>query len=56
MTEKERTLKQRKAQPAGREVYKRPKLKTFGPVGALTQSGTGMSVEMAQGNNSKKML
>jgi len=48
--------KQRKAQSASREVYAAPKLKVFGPVGALTQAGTGNAIEMAQGNNSMKML
>jgi hypothetical protein len=28
-----------------REAYFPPKLKVFGPVGALTQAGTGMMVE-----------
>jgi len=31
---------------APRDVYVSPKLKVFGPVGALTQSGTGMASEM----------
>ena len=35
----------RKAPGDEREVYSPPKLKVFGPVGALTQSGTGASPE-----------
>lgn len=34
-----------KTLPNKREVYSRPKLREFGPVGALTQSGTGMQME-----------
>jgi hypothetical protein len=35
------------AEPAGRrDTYVAPKLKVFGPVGALTQSGTGVPTEM----------
>jgi hypothetical protein len=35
----------RKALGDEREVYFSPKLKVFGPVGALTQSGTGAPPE-----------
>jgi hypothetical protein len=35
----------RKALKVEREAYFRPELKVFGPVGALTQSGTGASPE-----------
>jgi hypothetical protein len=33
-----------------REAYFPPKLKVFGPVGALTQSGTGAMVERSMTN------
>ena len=36
---------QRKTRATAREAYLPPKLKVFGPVGALTQSGTGVMVE-----------
>ena len=32
--------------PADRNEYKRPKLIEFGPIGALTQGGSGTSAEM----------
>jgi hypothetical protein len=35
--------------PADRNEYKRPKLIDFGPIGALTQAGSGSSGEMASG-------
>jgi len=54
---KDQNLNQTKAQSTtARKVYVRPKLISFGPVGALTQAGTGNAPEMAQGNNSMKML
>ena len=31
--------------PDGRTAYTPPKLKTLGPVGALTQAGSGMNTE-----------
>ena len=33
------------SRPVGRIAYVSPKLKYFGPVGALTQSGSGMMTE-----------
>jgi hypothetical protein len=37
---------QRKARSDARDAYLPPKLKTFGPVGALTQGGSGDMAEM----------
>ena len=37
---------QRKTRAAARDAYHPPKLKIFGPVGALTQSGTAGMAEM----------
>ena len=37
--------KQQKTQPTDRVAYAPPKLKVFGPVGALTQAGSGVSSE-----------
>jgi len=42
--------------PAKGRAYSSPKLRVFGPVGSLTQAGTGNAAEMAMGNNSRKML
>jgi hypothetical protein len=39
--DKQKVRKQR----VGREAYVPPKLRVFGPVGALTQSGTGRATE-----------
>jgi hypothetical protein len=39
--------KQSNEQAAARDVYVPPKLKEFGPVGALTQSGTAGASEMS---------
>ncbi len=40
---------QRDVRPAGRrDAYTPPKLKEFGPVGALTQGGSAGGSEMAQ--------
>jgi len=44
MVDKQRKVGQKRAP---REVYVSPKLKVFGPVGALTQAGTGMANETA---------
>jgi hypothetical protein len=44
-----------KAQLPAAKPYAPPVLKEFGPVGALTQAGTGNAIEMAMGNNSRKM-
>ena len=35
----------RNARPDNREIYETPKLKVFGPVGALTQAGSGTTSE-----------
>jgi hypothetical protein len=42
---------QRNTRADARDAYLPPKLKVFGPVGALTQSGTGMTVE-----NTRQMM
>jgi len=38
---------QNDARSAAREEYARPKLRVFGQVGALTQSGSGLDAEKA---------
>jgi len=45
MADIERKSRQNDARSADREEYARPKLKVFGQVGALTQSGTGLEIE-----------
>jgi len=40
---------QQNPQPTGRAAYSTPMLKVFGPVGALTQAGTGGTGEMGMG-------
>jgi hypothetical protein len=52
---KKQSSERPKASQACRRTYSPPKLKEFGPVGALTQNGTGNAAEMAAGNNSMKM-
>jgi hypothetical protein len=44
------------SQPGGRAAYSTPKLKVFGPVGTLTQAGTGTRSEggMGMGMSGKK--
>ena len=45
-----------KEQSGNRGVYLAPKLKVFGPVGALTQSGTqGVAEDFGPGQSLKKM-
>ena len=34
------------ARPDNREAYETPKLKVFGPVGTLTQAGSGVTSEI----------
>ena len=41
----------RRAPPPVRKAYVSPNLKQFGPVGRLTQSGTGLSAEMTAGGS-----
>jgi len=41
----ERQAWRRKTRATARDAYAPPKLKVFGPVGALTQSGTGAMAE-----------
>jgi hypothetical protein len=52
---KKQSSEQRKAPQTDRRTYSPPKLREFGPVGALTQAGTGAATEMVMGNNSMKM-
>ncbi len=50
VTKIERKTEQRDSRPSARRShYSTPKLKEFGPVGALTQAGSGTTVEMAPG-------
>ena len=48
MSDNKESNQQRKEQASGRNAYTTPNLKEFGPVGALTQSGTGTNPENAQ--------
>ena len=52
----DKTATKQDEKPVKGKAYAPPELKVFGPVGALTQAGTGAAVEMAMGNNSMKML
>ena len=45
MTNKELKSQSSDSQQTSRGVYSPPVLKAFGPVGTLTQGGTGMQVE-----------
>jgi hypothetical protein len=48
---------QHDARPAGRrDVYEPPKLKVFGSVGALTQSGTGTVAEAQTNMNMTRQM
>ena len=49
MSDVEQAVKQRKAQLLERDAYARPELKVFGPVGVLTQAGSGNPGEMGGG-------
>jgi len=51
---KRREDKERKDQSGNRGVYIAPRLKVFGPVGTLTQSGTTGAVEIGANPASKK--
>jgi len=52
----DKSAKKQDRKPVKGRAYSSPKLKVFGPVGSLTQSGTGNAAEMLMGNNSMKML
>ena len=52
----DKTARKQAEKPVKGRAYAPPELKVFGPVGSLTQAGTGNAPEMAQGNNSMKML
>jgi len=45
MADPKHTPDQRSSENTGRETYASPTLKEFGPVGVLTQSGTGQQME-----------
>jgi hypothetical protein len=45
-----RTKDERTA-PSEKRLYSRPRLRDFGPVGKLTQSGTALRPEPGSGNN-----
>jgi hypothetical protein len=48
------TTRQQKSRPIKRDTYSAPKLKVFGPVGALTQAGSGTTSEV-MGNGMTSM-
>ena len=47
---------QQELQSAGREKYAPPRLKDFGSVGALTQSGTAGKLEQMSGQGSMNQM
>jgi len=56
MTKITRAAIEQDAPSAGRQEYARPRLKDFGSVGALTQSGTAGKLEQMSGQGSMNQM